>query len=329
MNQSAITLVTGATGLVGNNVVRLLRARGESVRVLLRAASNRQSLDGLDLEIAEGDVRDAASVRRACEGAGCVLHCAGYVNVGWAKPEVYRAINVDGTRHVVDSCRALGLRMVHVSSTDVFGGCSLDHPTDEETPPGPGPLVPYVVTKRESEQIVTSAAAEGLNASIVNPAFMLGPWDWKPSSGRMLIAAARGLIFFAPRGTFSLCDVRDVAAALITARDRGQIGRRYILAGRTLEWIDALRQFAKVGGWRSPLCCADPITFKLSGRFGDLWSRLSGKEPDLNSAAVALAALPKNYSSARATAELGYTIRPTEETIRDALAWFREHGYVK
>ena len=328
MSSPAATLVTGATGLVGNNVVRLLHQRGDRVRVLVRATADRRALEGLDLDVAEGDVRDEASVRRACEGVGAVCHCAGYVRIGWAQPEVYQAINVAGTRHVAEACRAAGVRMVHVSSTDVFGGCSLARPTDEDTPPGAGPLVPYVTTKREAERVVAEQTAAGLDAVTVNPAFMLGPWDWKPSSGKMLVAASRGLIFFAPRGWFSLCDVRDVAAAIVAARDRGTTGRRYILGGRTMQWIDALRMFATIGGWRKPLCRAGAVTLKMSGWCGDLWGRLSGNEPELNSAAVALAWLPKNYSSERARQELGYEIRPTEVTIRDAWSWFRAHGYL-
>ncbi|MBI2824989.1 MAG: NAD-dependent epimerase/dehydratase family protein [Planctomycetia bacterium] len=326
MNHSAgTTLVTGATGLVGNNVVRLLLARGERVRVLVRAETNRRALSDLDVQITTGDVRDADAVRSASAGAAAVIHCAGYVRIGWARPELYQSINVEGTRHVVDACRASGARLVFVSSSDVFGGCSLVRASDEDAPVGPGPAVPYVVTKRAAEGIVAQAAREGLNAVTVNPSFMLGPWDWKPSSGRLLLAVARGWAILAPRGWFSVCDVRDVAAGILAARDGGGLGRRYLLAGRTLQWVDAFRLFADVCGSRRPLGRAGPLMLKLAGWWGDCTTRLTGFEPDVNSAAVALAGLPKNYSSARAEAELGYNLRPIEETVRDAWAWFRQY----
>ena len=204
MSSTSLTLVTGATGLVGNNVVRLMLARGEAVRVLARPSSDCRPLEDLDVEVVAGDVRDEQAVQRACQGASAVIHCAGYVRIGWAQPELYRAINVGGTRNVSQACRQLGTRFVHVSSTDVFGGCSLTQATNEDTPAGDGPLVPYVATKREAESVVREQVEQGLQAVTVNPSFMLGPWDWKPSSGRMLLAVGRSSAIFAPHGWFSL-----------------------------------------------------------------------------------------------------------------------------
>src|SRR5579863_983683 len=111
----SLTLVTGATGLVGNNIVRLLLARGEKVRVLVRTTADRRPLAGLDLDIASGDVRDQAAVARACHGVTAVIHSAGYVRIGWAQPQTYREINVLGTVHVAEACRNAGVRMVHRS----------------------------------------------------------------------------------------------------------------------------------------------------------------------------------------------------------------------
>jgi dihydroflavonol-4-reductase len=249
------------------------------------------------------------------------------VRIGWSDRETFQAINVTGTRNVAAACRQEGVRLVHVSSTDVFGGCSLTNPTDEETPYGSGPRVPYVESKREAEAVITEERDRGLQVVTVNPAFMLGPWDWKPSSGKLLLAAARGNIVLTPLGCVSLCDVRDVAAGIITARDRGDSGRRYILAGRTMEWFQLLTLMADICNVRRPLMRARPMMLKIGGWGGDWWGKLTGTEPDVNSGAIAMAWLPKNYSSARAADELGYHIRPAEETIRDSWDWFRTHGY--
>ena len=213
--------------------------------------------------------------------------------------------------------------MIHVSSTDVFGRCSLVHAADEDSPAGDGPLVPYVVTKREAERVVTQEVDQGLQAVIVNPSFMLGPWDWKPSSGRMLLAVARHGAASAAPGWFSLCDAHDVAAGILAALACGTPGRRYLLAGRTFTWLEALRLMAEVTGARSPLLGAGPLTSKIGGWGGDVLGKISRHEPEINSAAVALAAIEKNYTSARAEAELCYTIRPSRDTIRDAWAWFQ------
>jgi dihydroflavonol-4-reductase len=321
------TLVTGSTGLVGNNVVRLLVERGGQVRVLTRDTSNRRALDGISVEFAQGDVRDAAAVRRAVQGTNQVIHAAAHVHIGWTGLDLARAVNVEGTRNVAQAAQAEGVKLVHVSSIDALGVRSLAEPATEDTPPDNGVLCPYVVTKREAEQVILTAVSQGLNATIVNPAFMIGPWDWKPSSGRMLLEVARGRGLFAPLGTNNFCDVRDVAAGILAAAERGQAGRRYILGGQTLSYFQAWRIFAEVSGARRPLLPAGPLLRFAAGRCGDLWTRISGREPDVNSAATAMSGQQRHVSSARAQAELGYSHRPIREAAEAAWAWFQEHGY--
>lgn len=326
MHSSPI-LVTGATGLVGNNVVRQLLAHRCTVRVLTRGSSDPRPLDGLDVERAWGDICQADTIRHASEGIGTVIHAAGYVHIGRSKLDVHRAINVEGTRNVARAARECGARMIHVSSSDAVGIGSLDDPADEETPLADSHGCTYTITKREAEQVVQEEVAKGLDAVIVNPSFMLGPWDWKPSSGRMLLEVAEGKAWFAPRGHFSLCDVRDVAAGILAAVDRGQCGRRYLLAGETLSYLEAFRLFAKITGSHPPLSNLGPVVSTVGGWFGDLVTGLTGHETVVNSAAIRVARLPKSYSSRRAEQELGYTRRPVEESARDAWAWFRENGY--
>jgi dihydroflavonol-4-reductase len=295
--------------------------------VLVHDTAPHPALADLDVKVSAGDIRDRESVRLACRGVNAVIHCAAFVRIGWSQREVYDAVNVQGTRHVAEACREAGARMVHISTTDVFGRCSLRQPTNEETPYAGGPAVPYVVTKRQAEEIVAREIAQGLDAVTVNPGFMLSPWDWKPSSGKLLLATSRGSMILAPRGWLSLCDARDVAAAILTARDQANASERYILAGRTMQWIELMRLIADTCHVRRPLLRAGPMQLKVGGWGGDLIGRVTGREPDFNSAAIAMAGLPKNYSSDRASAQLGYQIRPAAETVSDAWDWFRTHGY--
>jgi dihydroflavonol-4-reductase len=322
-----LTLVTGATGLVGNNVVRLLLEQGSPVRVLIRHDAAPQPLEGLAVEGVGGDILDPDSVRRACQGVGCVIHAAAYVQLGRGQLDLHRTINVEGTRHVATAAREAGARLVHVSSTDALGVGSLDQPADEATPLRPPVRCSYVITKREAEQVVLAEVAQGLDAVIVNPSFMLGPWDWKPSSGRMLLEVAKGRAILAPRGCFSITDVRDVAAAILAAVEKGRTGQRYILAGETMSYLAAWRLFAEVTGGRRPLAAPGPVLLWLAGRAGDFYSRLRGCESDVNSGAIALARLPKHYTSRRAIEQLGYHLRPLRQTVEDAWAWLRQHGY--
>ena len=319
-----VTLVTGATGLVGNNVVRCLLAEGHAVRVLARQGADAPPLAGLDIEIARGDVRDRTAVNEAMRGAACVVHAAGDVRIGWTALETARAINVEGTRNVAEAARDACARLVHVSSIDALGTAGARQVADENTPGGGGVLCPYVVTKREAEQVVLDLVGQGLNASIVNPGFMIGPYDWKPSSGRMLLQVARGWGLFAPLGANSYCDVRDVAAGIHAALRKGEPGRRYILAGETLSYFQAWRIFAEVTGGTPPVFPAGPLARIAAGRVGDLVTRLTGREPDVNSAAAAMSAQSDSY---RAPA-----LKPSSAIAR--APWARRpprlgHGFAK
>ncbi|MCH8924426.1 MAG: NAD-dependent epimerase/dehydratase family protein [Planctomycetes bacterium] len=322
------TLVTGATGLVGNNVVRLLLERGQSVRVLVRESSDRRPLEGLDVEIVWGDVRDAEAVVLAVQGVRSVVHAAAMVHIGWQGGELQRQINVLGARVVARTARDAGARMIHVSSVDALGQGTKEMPADEETPfQAPVPC-PYPVTKHQAEQVVLEEVEKGLDAVIVNPVFMLGPWDWKPSSGRLLLAVARGRMLICPPGGGDFCDVRDVAAGIITAIEKGRVGVGYILGGEPLCYYDAWHLFAEVCGSRGPIGVGFPLTLKIGGRLGDLWGKLTGREPDVNSASVGMSLLPHHFNYARAAAELDYHPRPAREAVEAAWAWFREYGYV-
>jgi dihydroflavonol-4-reductase len=160
---------------------------------------------------------------------------------------------------------------------------------------------------------------------------MLGPWDWKPSSGKMLLQVAGGWALVAPRGHNNFCDVRDVARGVLLARDRGQTGRRYILGGESLSYLDAWRLFAEVAGARGPLGQAKrrPLAMLAAGRLGDLRTKLTGREPAINSAAVAMSRLSKCCTHARAETELGYHPGPARAAAEAAWEWFRQYGYVK
>jgi dihydroflavonol-4-reductase len=321
-------LVTGATGLLGNNVVRMLLERGEAVRVLIRPGADPRPIDGLDVEVVPGDVRDAASLGRACRDVSLVIHAAGWVHIGWTGAAAAHEVNVAGTDNVCRAALDAGARMVHVSSMNAMGIGTPDQPAHEESPRIGQIPCPYMVTKRAGEAVVQKWVAKGLHAPIVNPAFMLGPWDWKPSSGRMVLAVARRFTPVAPRGGCSVCDVRDVAAGILAADERGQPGRNYILAGENMSYYEFWRMLARVCGGRQPWMRAYPLGPYLLGHFGNLLTRLRGWESDVNSAAVQISAQYHYYNSTRAVEELGYHCRPADESAVDSWQWFGRYGYV-
>jgi len=323
-------VVTGATGLVGNNVVRLLIKEGLSVRAIVRdSAAGSRSFAGLHLQTATGTLADERAIQAAVDGTSFVIHSAAMVHCGWRHLDEMRRANVEGTKLVARASRRAGARLVHVSSVDAIGLNHDGSPADEETPPGGMPECPYVVTKREAEAVVQEEIHNGLDAVVVNPVYMIGPWDWKPSSGRMLLEVGSGKGLFAPPGANDFVDVRDVAAGILAAMRRGQTGRRYILGGHSLSYLDAWRIFARVAGRMQPLGVAPWPVVRVAGWAGDVASLFTRRELPVNSAAVTMSMLPHNFSCARAQQELGYRFRSFETTAADAWNWFVDHGYAR
>lgn len=309
-------LVTGATGLVGNNVVRHLVAAepGTTIRCLVRQGYDARPLEGLPVEIATGDVTDTQAVEAAFDGVSAVVHAAAMVSIGWSGAERMQSVNVGGTSVVAKAAREARARMVHVSTIDVLRG---ENCMD----------IPYVSTKRQAEDMVRKEIVAGLDAIIVRPAFVLGPYDWKPSSGQVLLATANNWIPFSPRGCLSLCDARDVATAVASALQSGKSGDSFELAGHEMSWFEAFRLFARLGNRWPPISRFDPLTHRLIGRAGDLIGRFSSGEPSVNSAAMRLAGDCMTVDDRKAGSELGYANRPLDETLADTWRWFRNNGY--
>jgi dihydroflavonol-4-reductase len=320
-------LVTGGTGLVGNNILRVLTGQGHSAVALVRQSHDGRAVADLPVELRVGDLSDPETVTRAIAGTDAVIHAAGDTHIGRRHRVRQFRTNVDGTRHVATAAFRQGVRMILVSSVDALPASRPGHPANEETPGVAKSDCGYVQSKRAAEREVEQLVGQGLDACIVNPGFMLGPWDWKPSSGRMLLRVARGGVPLAPRGGFSVCDVRDVSQAIVTALERGRAGRRYILAGDNMRYLDLWRIFARVTGVRPPLCPAGPLLRLAAGWGGDLAALLTGREGDVNSAAVRMSSLYHYYSSQRAERELAYRRRAVEASVRDAWQWFQENGY--
>jgi dihydroflavonol-4-reductase len=321
-------LVTGGNGFLGNHLVRLLVEKGERVRVLARPGSDLRSLAGFAVQTVEGDVRDPEDMDRLCDGVSGVIHTAAMVWIGWGMLREMREVNVAGTRRVARAARRAGVRMIHVSSVDALGLGTLCKPADETTPAGGKTACSYVVTKTEAETVMEDEILRGLDAVVVNPGFLLGPYDWKPSSGKMLLEVGKRAPLLAPAGGCSVADVRDVSAAILAALNRAKGGDRFILAGENVTYLELWRLFAKVAGRRGPFGRLGPVLRWGLGRGGDLLGRIRGEEPVVNSAALAMSNLGHYYSSAKARSELGYRNRSLEETVVDSWQWFSDHGYL-
>jgi dihydroflavonol-4-reductase len=321
-------LITGATGLLGNNIARLALEDGHQVVTLVRGAASK-ALEKLDVKLAPGDVTDRSSLIHAADGVDAIIHSAAMLHIGWNRAAESQGVNVEGTRNVVAAARMSNAKLVHISTVNTLAMGNREGTADEDTP-GDGQIpCNYVVSKRGAERVSIEAYKQGLNVSIVHPGFMLGPWDWKPSSGRMLLEVGKRWTPLAPSGGCSVCDVRDVARGVLLAMERGRAGRHYILAGENMSYFELWTRISKVFRKQPPLTIMRGPARLIIGAAGDIVAQIRGRESDVNSAALAMSGQFHCYSSRRAMDELGYTTRPADEAILAARQWFQENGYLK
>src|SRR5437763_217100 len=248
-------LVTGDTGFIGGRLVRRLVQRGASVRVLARAASQRDFLAELPVEYVEGDLRDPASLRAAVRGCRLVFHVAADYRLWARRPaELYEA-NVTGTRHVIEAARDAGAeRIVYTSSVGALGLPADGRPGDETPPVTLADMVGhYKRSKFMAEQEVLRLAAAGAPVVLVHPSTPVGPGDVKPTpTGQMIVDFLRGRMpAFVDTG-LNLVHVDDVAEGHLLAAERGRVGERYILGHRNMTLREILERLAAVTGRPAP-----------------------------------------------------------------------------
>ena len=326
-------LVTGATGFVGSAVARLLLERGETVRALARAGSDRSNIDDLAVEVAVGDLRDEASLRQAMAGCDALYHVAADYRI-WAPnvAELYE-VNVEGSERLMRVAAEAGVgRIVYTSSVATLGVPPGGGPGDEDTPVGLGDMVGhYKRSKFLAEEAVRRLHRdEGLPVVIVNPSTPVGPRDIKPTpTGRVIVEAAAGRMPAYVDTGLNIVHVDDVAAGHLLAFDKGRVGERYVLGGHDMTLAEILGAVARITGGKAPrLRLPRPLIFPVAV-VAEAWARLTGGgEPMVTVDGLKMAKKLMFFSSAKAERELGYSRRPAEEALSDAIAWFREHGYL-
>lgn len=323
------TVITGVSGLLGGNLAIELLRQGHAVRATRRASTRVEHLQGHDIDWVDAELGDAEALARAFDGADAVFHCAAQVSVKRTVTPGLVAANVDGTRHVLAAMRGAG-RLIHCSSVVAVGAMEGDAPCTEAARwnlAEHGLDDGYSVTKRDAEALVRAAAQAGQDAVIVNPCFMFGPYDARPSSGKLIVDVVRGKAPGWTPGFNNFVDVRDVARGMILAWERGAAGERYILGGENMCYRDIMARIAAIAGVRAPTWRVPRWIAGLLGRVGDVKEALTGREPLINSVTIRYGFCPLfQFSSEKARARLGYAPGPIDPAIADALAWFRARG---
>ena len=320
-----LAVVTGASGHIGANLVRGLLAQGRPVRALIH--SQTRAVDGLPVQVARADLRDRASLVPAFAGADCVYHLAAKVSAGWAPAAVVREINVVGTGNVVEACVAAGVRrLVHLSSVQALvpGPNAVDESCRlVEARDGRGA---YDLAKAEAERLVLVAGARGLDAVILNPTAVIGPFDFQSSPmGEVLLSLAHGRLPALIAGAeCDFVDVRDVAAAALAAESQGRCGERYLLSGTRLSLVELARLWAIATGRSAPRFAVPMRLASLAAPFAASWARLRRRRPLFTSESLRVLRNQRPVSRGKAEAELAYRPRPIEETLRDTYSWCKE-----
>lgn len=324
------TLVTGATGCVGSNLIAALIKAGYQVCAFRREHSNLFTLHDIDVEHIVGDIRDKGALRKAIRGCDTVFHVAGVVGFWKKKRKEQYEVNALGTRNVVEACLELGVqKLIHTSTVAALGyriPTSREQLVDESIEYNWGSEIGYRYTKHLAEQEILRGVGQGLNATIVNPSVIIGPRDIHFHGGSIIRSVKRGTAIVYIDGGLNLVNVHDVVAGHIAAAEWGRSGERYILGGINLTHRQAFELAARVVGGHRPKLKV-PFRFAtLLGTMFDLIGEITNWQPWITSDLLAGANRYQWYSIEKAKRELGYEPTSVEDAMKEAYEWYRENG---
>jgi dihydroflavonol-4-reductase len=324
-----LAFVTGASGHLGANLTRTLIDRKWQVKALIH--HDTRALEGINLERVLGDVLDQDSLTRAFTGVDVVFHLAGRISIVNRDREEVEAVNITGVQNVVNACITTGVkRLIHTSSFHAHKQEPLDEPLDESRPLlDAGVYPPYNHSKAEGERIVREAIKKGLDAIIINPGGMLGPYDFKPSHfGQTILSIAKGKLPALVDAGLCWVDVRDVADGMVNACEHAKAGEKYILSGRWVTLWSIAQYVANITGVKPPRLVLPMWIAKASAPLATLFDQVRDKRPLFTPISIRELQSNPNISHEKASRELGYQPRPLDQTIADTVGWFRSYGFL-
>jgi len=324
------TLVTGASGFLGSHVTRQLVARGESVRVLLRASSNNRAIADLPLEYVTGDLRDAASLARALDGVTRVFHVAADYRL-WAKrkKEIYDS-NVGGTKNLLDAAKRAGVsQFIYTSTVATIAVDRPEHPNESTDAKLEEMVGHYKRSKWQAERLVLDSAKQGFPAIVAMPTTPVGPWDWKPThTGKIILDFLNGKMPGYVETGLNFVGVEECAVGHLLVSDKGKIGERYLLGAENLTLKEMLDTLARLTGLSGPKLKI-PHGLALGVAYANtVFSRLLGREPGIPVEGVKIAQHMMFVDARRAQKELGFKPGSVTAALERAVRWYADNGYV-
>lgn len=327
---SKTAFLTGASGFVGSHLARQLHDQGWEVHVLARSTSKMSETADLPLTVHTGDITDRDSLRQAIPAnTDAVFHVAASTNFWSRRNAEQTRINVDGTANMLEAAiEASAGRFLHTSSFVTWGFPDGEFNEDSERSTR-GDWINYVRTKHRAEQLVLQAIEDGrVDGVVLNPGNILGPGDWHNWS-QLFMILNRGKLPALPPGGGSFCDVREVAAAHISAVDKGRRGEKYLLGGHFARIAEVVRMAGELMDSPVPSTVIPAWLFRLSAQFVAPLAGLRGKQPDITPEAAAMASCDIRCDSSKAMRELDYQAVPVTDMVRDTVAWMEKKGLLK
>jgi dihydroflavonol-4-reductase len=327
-----MNLVTGATGHIGNVLVRKLLEQGKKVRALIWRGEDTSSIRDLELERVEGDVLDPESLRPALEGVDTVYHLAGLISIMPGRQPFVWKVNVEGTRNVLEASRHANVRrLVYTSSIHAIQRAPHGVEIDESLGFDPNnPYGEYDRSKAAASLEVQKAAQSDLDAVIACPTGVIGPYDYRGSEmGEVIRGAAEAKPMFYVEGAYDFVDVRDVADGLVAAAEHGHRGESYILGGHKISVRYLLETVREVTG-KAFASIKIPFSLaELAAKFAPWYYLRTKAKPRFTPYSLEVLQSNANISHAKARRELGYKPRPVIETIADTVRWYFENRKVR
>ena len=325
-------LVTGATGFIGGNLVRELLKQGFQVKALARKNSDRRNIDGLEIDVAVGDLRDKVSLEHALEGCDVLFHVAAAYTFWTPDPAAVYETNVQGTENILTVAGDAGIQKVVYTSTESTIGIEGHELGSEEAEATLESLSGhYKKSKLLAERVALRMCDQGLPLTVVNPTMPMGPWDTKPTpTGQVIVDFLNGKMPAYVNTGLNVIGVEDVVRGHILALEKGRIGERYILGNKNLTLRDILGVLEMITGVGAPNVRI-PIWLALGAAYADEFvrGRILKQTPRIPISAVKTARKLRYFDCSKAIEQLGLPQTPIEEPLRDAVQWFRQHGYVR
>lgn len=324
-------LVTGANGLLGANLTRELVGSGIHVKGFVRPGADLRALRGVQCQICEGSILSHDDILLALDDCDAVIHAASTTSVAPRDFEFYERTNVDSTKNIVQAVLRLGQkRLVQVSTANAFDPGPKENPGTELSPftldrYNSG----YINSKHMAQQyVLQQVAANNLDAVVVNPNFIIGPYDTKPSSGKIIFFALNWGRRWCPPGGKNFVHVRDVTKGIHSALKVGRKGQCYLLGGENLTYQDFFSLVNTIAGRNGKPAVVPKGIIHAVGSIAETWNRLTGQSLPFNKTNAHLLTLENYYSSEKARVELKLETTSVRLAIEEALAWFMKESYI-